>query len=205
MGSAIRNSALILLVTCAVATRFDADARAAEASSAHEQPTTYLLDDQKFKIPKSLIESYSPDHSGIGLWAMLPDFRPIDRACGKKGTCDQWIFIVLSTAPAAPLSKQRGGMFVDPTTQKRPGPFGLTEYDNATWSRGVDIYGKHLKTGKFYWVTCNRLPGPLESCFYFEELSGGLSLRYVFRRSQLKDWEQIHTSVLALISSFQKE
>lgn len=205
MPPTIRISALVLLAIFAVATCLDADARAAEASSTHEQPTTYLLDDHKFEIPNSLIQTYSSDHSGIGLWAMLPDFRPIDRTCGKTGTCDQFIRIVLSTLPAAPLSKQRGGMFVDTTTETRPGPFGLTEYDNATWTRGVDIYGKQLNTGKFYWITCNRLPGRMESCIYSEELSGGISLWYIFHRTQLKDWEQIHTSVLALISSFQKE
>src|SRR5690348_8492176 len=117
MVSAIRNPALLLLGICIVATCRDAAAQAAEAISVPEQPTTYLIDDHKFEIPKSLIENYPPDHSTIGLHAMLPDFRPIDLACGKKGTCDQWIYIVLSTAPFPPLSKQRGGMFVDPTTE----------------------------------------------------------------------------------------
>lgn len=191
-----------MLGTCAAAALYAVD-RVVESNYATTHPKVYSIGGYKFTIPKTLIENYPPDHSIIGLWAMLPDFRPIDLACGKIGTCDQWIYIVLSTAPFPPLSKQRGGMFVDPTTQTRPGPFGLTEYDNATWTRGVDIYGKQLKTGKFYWITCNRLPGPMESCFYFEELSGGLSLRYVFHRPQLKNWEQIHTSVLALVSSFQ--
>lgn len=203
MSLAIRISALVLLAIFAMATCLDADAQMPGSSSAHEQTTMYLIDRQKFEIPKSLIEDYPPDHSTIALHAMLPDFRPIDLACGEKGTCDQWIYIVLSTAPFPPLSKQRGGMFVDPTTQTRPGPFGLTEYDNATWTRGVDIYGKQLKTGKFYVVVCFRNPGPLNFCSYQQAFSGGISLRYRFRRSQLKDWERIHTSILALISSFQ--
>ena len=94
-------------------------------------------------------------------------------------------------------------MFVDPTTEKRPGPFGLIKYENAQWTRGVDVYGKQLKTGKFYWIACYRNPPPLVYCSYEQELSDGISLRYQFRRSQLEDWEKIHTSALALISSFQ--
>ena len=84
MPPAIRISALVLLAIFAVATCFDADAQMPGSSSTHEQPTTYLFDNHRFEIPKSLIEDYPPDHSTIALHAMLPDFRPIDLACGKK-------------------------------------------------------------------------------------------------------------------------
>lgn len=205
MGSTIRKPALFLLGICAVAACLDAGARAAEANSAHEQIATYLIDGQKFEIPKSYVEAYTPDHSIIGLEAMLPDLRPADRACGKNGTCDQWMLIVLSTEAVPPVSKQFGGIFVDPTTEKRAGPFGLIEYKNSKWGRGIDIYGKDLKNDNFYWIWCNKNLAPFTSCTYHEQLSRTISLRYRFRRSELKDWEQIHTSVLALISSFQKE
>lgn len=125
MAPQFRISALLLLAICTVATRLDVHAQAPEASSVHEQTATYLIDGHKFDIPKGLVHVYSRDDATIGLLAMLPDLGPADRACGKKGTCDQWISIVLSTSPVAPLSKQRGGMFVDPTTETKARPIRL--------------------------------------------------------------------------------
>jgi len=206
MAPGVRTVAVLLLAVCAAVTLYIVD-DVVESNFAKTHPEkTYLIGDQKFKIPKRYVSVFWPSqHDIIVLWAMFPNLSPVPRACGKTDTCDKIVSFYLSTEPVAPVSKQWGGMFEDPATKEGPGPFGLIEYHNAKWTRFTDIYGKTLQTGEFYSVFCNRFPNSINNCTSYEQFSKSVSLRIEFRRSQLKDWEQIHTSILALISSFETE
>lgn len=207
MSPAIRTSAVLLVATCAAVALVVVD-QVVESNYANTHPKTYSIGDYKFKIPERYVFNYTYDHSSIALEAMLPDLVPNDPACAKHNTCDKSIYIVLSTMLVPPISKQLGGIYEDPMAEKKPGPFGLIEYPDTPISIGSDVYAKKLDNGQLYAIFCLKPTGPKSArfsivCSFSAPLSAGISLRYKFQRSQLKDWEQIHTSVLALISSFQ--
>lgn len=207
MSPAIRTSAVLLVATCAAVALVVVD-QVVESNYAATHPKTYSVGDHKFKIPNGYVFAYAPN--SVGLWAALPDLKPYDRACAKHGTCDKKVFIMLSTDSFPPVSKQLGGLYEDPTAEKRLGPFGLVEYPDTPLGIGADVFAKKLDNGQLYAIFCLNPLGPkplvyLLTCTYNAPLSAGISLHYEFFRSQLKNWQQIHTSILALISSFQKE
>lgn len=180
------------------------------STAASAQSSTYSIDGHKFKIPKAYVLNYAGNHSSIALQAMLPDLRPRDSACAKHGTCNKMVYIVISAGRIPPVRMQLGGIFVNPAAEKRPGPFGLIEYPHTAISQGSDVYAKNLPDGQLYAIFCLK---PTRSnalsfsiiCSFSAPLSDGLSLRYEFQRSQLRDWEQIHTSILSLLSSFETD
>lgn len=170
-------------------------------------PIILTIRGEKFQIPRNYLDRYTPrkEQENISFEVMLPDFEPISRQTFKcfisQNVCDRIVFAIIFDHTVPRPMDQIQGYFHRPDVKTKPGPYGLTQYENSPF-RWSDVYSARLRDGEFYWIACFKDRPPFNLCEYYERLDNRTSLKYRFKRTQLKNWERIHTTLLSLIAAF---
>ena len=174
-------------------------------------PVALEVNGHKLWIPRSYLFDFVrgiEKQTSIALLAQLPDLSPISeknvQCFVDRAVCDKIVYVEISNIFLPPISEQLGKLLQHRSATIRPAQYGLKRYLTRNVDIQQDIYGRALSNGQFYLVSCARQPSPQDTCTYHQNLNARLSLKYVFRRTQLRNWESIHIGVTQLIETFQQ-
>jgi hypothetical protein len=174
-------------------------------------PAMLEVSRHKLQIPQSYLFDFvrgKPQQTSVALLAYLPDLSPISEknvACFVDWTiCDKIVYIEISNLLLPPISEQLKRLLQHRRAAIRPARYGLKRYMTREADDQIDTYGRELSGGQYYLVSCVRQPSPLDTCTYQQNLDTSLSLKYAFKRSQLRNWKSIHAGITQLIASFQQ-
>ncbi|HKT20472.1 MAG TPA: hypothetical protein VJR47_20635 [Stellaceae bacterium] len=174
-------------------------------------PVAVVVGGHKLRIPRSYLSDFVPgkaNQTSITLLAHLPDLSSISvetvPCFVNRMACDEIVSIEISDMVVPSGSEQLKRLLQGRRARIRSGPYGLKRYVTRTFDAQQDTYGRALRGGQFYLVACLKQPSPFDTCTYQQSASVNLSLKYVFRRTQLRNWESIHRGIIELLASFRQ-
>lgn len=204
--------ALVALLAAAEATKAQIEEGAPKGLVFDPTPIAFVVGGHKLQIPRSYLADFvygKPNQTSVGLIAYLPELSPISpenaQCFADRTACDKIIEIVISDSVLPSVSEQLKRMLQERGAKIRLGPYGLRRYSVKGLDAQQNTYGRALKNSQFYLVTCTKSPSPFDTCTYHQNADVGISLKYMFRRTQLSHWETIHRRATELLASFEKD